>query len=211
MTNVLCVRAQQVLTGPDCPNWPSLGPPHAPPPMPPRALFKLSSGLWVLVCSVLLKCLSAAPSWLCLAVAPSDLALALQAVFPAWFWTCLIAVDLPGNHKTASDPGYPHQSWSWFDFSAWPHHQGLPWCGCLAEAGCHPGPALLTLLRYCGTRLWLARSQPCQPCYRFQPRIPQGAASPVISNTWKLDKCSSGCFTVHFLFLDSGEIERVGY
>lgn len=45
MTNVLCVRALQALTGLNCPNQPHLGPHHTPLPLGPGALFKLSSGL----------------------------------------------------------------------------------------------------------------------------------------------------------------------
>lgn len=172
------------------PQLPQPAPPVPPPPPAhgPGALFKPSSG------SLFDLCWWSVCLWLWLLV-----------ICPC-LTDCSPSLPLPGDLRTSDLVTSLELVLTWLlSLTSSPV---APLCGHLAEASCHPRPILLALLRFSGTGQWPARSQ---PCYHFCLCVPQGAASPFILSTWKLDKGSSGCLTVHFLSSDSEELERVGY
>lgn len=166
-----------------------LWPPHTLP-MCPGALFKLISGLLssclvkaveVLFCSsivALFGCGSHAVALPCLA----DCFLCLVLDLLPWTGQNLAVVTV-----TRADPDVTSQ----LDLVT----RGFPgvdvWQKLVLPGAC---PALLA---EAGQGQWLLRSQPHIPC---------GAASPVVSNTWKLGKHPSDSFTAQFFFLHSGEI-----
>lgn len=197
MTNVLCVRALQALRGLNQHNQLHLGPPHTLPPVGPAALSSalgpfLICAVEVPICSSIMAlfgcgCQLSGP---CLADCfpcllldlPYRHGLAWQSQDNVWTWSPSPELILTWLFSLTSSPWTPLMMWT----LGWSWLQ--PWA-CPAH--------LAQVLRGRAVAGKVIASNP--------------TASPVISNTWKLDKCSSGCFIVRFLFLCSGEIERVGY
>lgn len=114
-------------------------------------------------------CLSSALG-LCL-ICAGEVSVAL-AIWPCLANSLSLVLDLPGDLRTSDlVTSLELLLTCLLSLTSSP---GMPLCGHLAEAGCHPGPILLTLLRFCGTGQWPARSQ---PCYHFYLCVPRGAAS----------------------------------
>lgn len=176
MTDIPCFRALWALLALTALHlWPL----HTAP-MGPGALFRLSSGLSALVWSKLLS--FAALLWLSLAVPPT--------LWPclAGCFLCLVLELLPWTGQllalvtvTRADPDVTSQ----LDLVTRDFPAVGAWLGLVLPGACPP------LLAQAGQGQCLLRSQPHIPC---------GAASPVVSNTWKLGKLSSGSFTEQFLF-----------
>lgn len=163
MRNVLCVWALWVLIGLNYPNQPHLGPPTPHPWLQELYLSSAPGSVsWFDLCS-----------WsVCLQLCQGFVWLWLLVI---WLWPCFpcLVLDLP----YCCGPAWQSQDvWPWLPspdlILTWPlsstSSPGTPvWP--LGWSWLSPRAFLLTLLRYCGTGLWLPGSQPHQPCCHFQP------------------------------------------
>lgn len=196
MRNVLCVWALWALIGLNYPNQPHLGPPM---PHPWLQELYLSSApgfvSWFDLCS-----------WsVCLQLCQGFVWLWLLVI---WLWPCFpcLVLDLPHCHGPA-----------WQSQDVWPW---LPSPELILNLTAQlnlitrgPGVApRLELVVTPGVPAYLAQvlqDRAVAARVTAPPALLFEIASPAISNTWNLNKCSSGCFTVCFLFLYSGEVKRV--
>lgn len=166
-----------------------LWPPHTAP-MGPGALFKLSSGLWALVWSQLLRCLFAALLWLSLPVAPTlcpclaDCSLCLVLDLLPWAGQHLALVTV-----TRADPDVTSQ----LDLVT----RDFPAVG--AGGGwCCPEPALLSLLRQ-------DKAVPAE----VTAQIPLEKPAQLFQTRGSWASLHLALLLHNSFFLRSGEIERV--